>query len=80
MMKKENLIVLLLAVWITFSSVHTLHYMFTHVLFPSQEVKAARLIMKNEELQRQLKLTIQIRKYEGENKRLSNYIDDMSGK
>ena len=80
MMKKENLIVLLLAVWITFSSVHTLHYMFTQILFPSQEVKAVRLIMKNEELQRQLKLTIQIRKYEGENKRLSNYIDDMSGK
>ena len=77
---KKKLITIFLAIWIVFSSAHTVHYIFTQALFPSQETKAARLIVKNEELQRRLKLTIQIQKYEGENKRLSKYIDDMSEK
>lgn len=80
MMKRKNRIVAVCILWIAFSSVYTVHHLFSQVLFPSQETKAARLIVKNEELQRQLKLTVQIRKYEGENKRLSNYIDDMSEK
>ena len=80
MTMKKKLIAISIAIWIVFSSAHTVHYMFAQVLFPSQETKAARLVVKNEELQHQLKLTIQIQKYEGENKRLSEYIDDMSEK
>lgn len=68
----------LIITWIVFSSIYTVGDMFDEVFFPSQSLKAYRLMERNEELQRRLKIEVRIKKYEGENKRLTDLIDNFS--